>query len=227
MWAQINCNHARALDGQKVQTSVYSYEGPFGVGYMVARLKNIGDGYNPELCNSQNSFKHSDSYTGLAREALELYIKEGKIRDAEKGIPDKMRADRAGVFVSLKKEGRLRGCIGTIIPTRKNIAEEIIQNAISAGTKDPRFNSVRPYELGQLEYSVDLLGEPQPITSEKQLDVKRYGVIVKAGQRVGLLLPNLEGINTPREQVAAALQKAGIDSNEEYSMERFEVIRHE
>lgn len=134
--------------------------------------------------------------------------------------------NKAGTFVSIKKNGELRGCIGTILPTKENIALEIISNAISSGTRDPRFNAVREDELDSLSYSVDVLLEPEPIDSIEDLDVKKYGVIVRAGFRTGLLLPNLEGVDTPEEQVSIALRKAGISPKENYSMERFEVIRY-
>jgi AmmeMemoRadiSam system protein A len=137
-----------------------------------------------------------------------------------------MTENRAGAFVSLKKYGQLRGCIGTISPAYSNIAQEIIGNAISAGTRDPRFHPVRKDELDGIVYSVDILGEPEPIESIDQLDVKRYGVIVRAGRRSGLLLPDLEGVDTPEEQVSIALRKAGIRPDENYRMERFEVVRH-
>jgi uncharacterized protein (TIGR00296 family) len=119
-----------------------------------------------------------------------------------------------------------RGCIGTIAPTRRSVAEEIIGNAASACSRDPRFPPVKPAELPWLEISVDVLGEPENIASEDQLDVKRYGVIVSCGHRRGLLLPDLDGIDTPRQQVEIALKKGGIRKFERYKLQRFEVIRH-
>ena len=143
------------------------------------------------------------------------------------GLPQEMYSNRAGVFVSLKEEGRLRGCIGTITPVRTSIAEEIIENAISASTKDPRFHAVEPEELGRLIYSVDVLGETEEISSEAELDVKRYGVVVSRGYKRGLLLPNLDGVDTVDEQVAIAKRKAGIPEDaEDIRLERFEVVRH-
>lgn len=162
----------------------------------------------------------------LAKETLENYVQTGKKIDVPDWVPDEFKKRRAGVFVSLKKHGMLRGCIGTIGPVRTSIAEEIIYNAISSGTQDPRFPEVRPEELNDLDYSVDVLGAPEKISSIDELDVKRYGVIVTSGFRRGLLLPDLEGVDTPKEQVAIALRKAGIDPSERYEMERFEVIRY-
>jgi AmmeMemoRadiSam system protein A len=172
------------------------------------------------------SHESESEYVKLARETLENYVRDGKKIEVPEWVPQEFKSKRAGVFVSLKKHGMLRGCIGTIGPVRVNVAEEIIYNAISSGTQDPRFPSVRPDELPDLVYSVDVLGDPEKIESMDQLDVKRYGVIVTSGFRRGLLLPDLEGVDTPQEQVAIALQKAGINRSERYQMERFEVIRH-
>ena len=165
-------------------------------------------------------------YVKLAKETLENYVRTGKKIDVPDWVPDEFKKRRAGVFVSLKKHGMLRGCIGTIGPVRTSVAEEIIYNAISSGTQDPRFPAVRPEELDDLDYSVDILGAAEKIGSMDELDVKRYGVIVTSGFRRGLLLPDLEGVDTPQEQVNIALQKAGISRSERYEMERFEVIRY-
>ena len=133
---------------------------------------------------------------------------------------------RAGAFVSIHSHGRLRGCIGTIAPTTRCVAQEIIRNAVSASTQDPRFAPITEDELKWLEVSVDVLGEPEKIDSADQLDVKRYGVIVSCGSRRGLLLPDLDGVDTPAQQISIALQKGGIREHENYQLERFEVIRH-
>ncbi len=130
------------------------------------------------------------------------------------------------MLVSIKKEGRLRGCIGTIQAVRGSIAEEIIENAVSASSKDPRFSPIEPKELDTLSISVDVLGDTEEIESSDQLDVRRYGVVVTKGYRRGLLLPNLDGVDTVEEQIAIAKQKAGIKEQEEVRLERFEVIRH-
>lgn len=224
-----------ALDEYEIKSEVYSYEGPFGVGYAVAEFapeeKMQGETLLDKLERNdieQMSLIRSseDPYTALARKSLEMYVLNGTVMDIPEVIPEEMQSRRAGVFVSIRKSGRLRGCIGTIMPTRENIASEIIHNAISAGIHDPRFNPVTEDELDDLVYSVDVLGEPEPISSMAELDVRRYGVIVRAGRRSGLLLPDLEGVDSPQEQVAIALQKAGIRPDEKYTMERFEVIRH-
>jgi AmmeMemoRadiSam system protein A len=175
--------------------------------------------------HSKNHFKNP--YVCLAKKALETYVKTGRVMDVPDDVPDEMLKNKAGTFVSIKKNGELRGCIGTIMPTKANIALEIISNAISSGTRDPRFNAVKMDELDLLSYSVDVLLEPEPIDSIKDLDVKKYGVIVRSGFRSGLLLPNLEGVDTPEEQVSIALQKAGISFREDFTMERFEVLRYE
>ena len=122
--------------------------------------------------------------------------------------------------------GRLRGCIGTIAATRRSVAEEILQNAVGACSQDPRFSPVTEAELSSLEISVDVLGELEPVASLRELDVKRYGVVVSHGMKRGLLLPNLEGVDTVEEQVRIARQKGGIQENDPYRLERFEVVRH-
>lgn len=224
-----------ALDGYRVESQVLSYEGPFGVGYAVARLQPREAGGGEQLLEKlertnlekMRDIRNSeDPYVALARETLERYVKEGVRIGVPDVLPSEMLQNRAGVFVSIKKKGQLRGCIGTTAPVTGSIAEEIIQNAVSSGTQDPRFNPVEEEELDQLVYSVDVLMKPEPVDSMNQLDVVKYGVIVRTGARSGLLLPNLEGVDTPEKQVSIALQKAGIRSGEKYSMERFEVIRH-
>ena len=169
-----------------------------------------------------------DQYVKLAKDTIGLYIRERKLyRPKEDELTEELREGRAGAFVSIHENGMLRGCIGTIAPVRETLAEEIISNAISAATRDPRFPPIRPEELPALEISVDVLGEAEPVGSEKELDVKRYGVIVEKGFRRGLLLPDLEGVDTVEEQVRIARMKAGIAGHETgVSLYRFEVIRH-
>ncbi len=161
----------------------------------------------------------------LARRAIERFVCDGVILSPPEALSDEMK-QRAGTFVSLHCGGELRGCIGTIEPTCANVAAEIIANAISAATRDPRFPPMDREELADLDISVDVLTEPEPISSLEKLDPKRYGVIVQKGSRRGLLLPNLEGVDTARQQVDIALRKAWIDPDEPYRMYRFEVIRY-
>ena len=159
----------------------------------------------------------------LAKETVESYIKRGKVPKPET-LTEEMQG-KAGVFVSIKKRGELRGCIGTFDPTRANVAEEVISNAISSATRDPRFPPVSASELPDLEYSVDILTHPEPVKSEAELDPKRYGVIVKSGFRRGLLLPDLEGVDTVEDQIDICRRKAGILPNEPVELYRFEVKR--
>jgi AmmeMemoRadiSam system protein A len=133
----------------------------------------------------------------------------------------------AGVFCSIHKGGQLRGCIGTTEPVRASIAEEIISNAISAAMRDPRFEPVEEDELDDLVYSVDVLSEPEPILGPDELDPARYGVIVSRRGRVGLLLPDLDGIDTVEQQISIARRKAGIGEREVVELARFEVTRYE
>jgi AmmeMemoRadiSam system protein A len=160
----------------------------------------------------------------LAREAVESYVGQDKVLRPEE-ITDEMK-QRSGVFVSIKKHGELRGCIGTFEPTRANVAEEIVVNAISSATQDPRFAPVAVSELGDLEYSVDILTEPEPVDSIDQLEPKKYGVIVESGFRRGLLLPDLEGVATAEMQIDICRAKAGISADEPIKLYRFEVRRY-
>lgn len=137
-----------------------------------------------------------------------------------------MTEQATGTFVSLHAHGQLWGCIGTTGPTTESVAWEIVQNAVSACSRDPRFMPVTVSELESLEYSVDVLGQSEPIASPDQLDVKKYGVIVSCDRRQGLLLPDLEGVDTVERKIDIARQKGGISSREKYTLERFEVVRH-
>ncbi len=226
---------AGALNGKSIHSELLSYEGPFGVGYGVAAFEINGkdenrkfgqifeEHQNKELAHIKEK---EDDYVKLARQSLEFYVKHQQILKRPVDLLPELLTKQAGVFVSLKKDGKLRGCIGTILATTNCIADEIIQNAISAGLQDHRFEPVEEEELPWLVYDVDVLGKSEPIKSITELDVKRYGVIVTYKDRRGLLLPNLEGVNTPEQQVSIALNKANISEKEAYSMERFEVVRH-
>jgi AmmeMemoRadiSam system protein A len=135
-------------------------------------------------------------------------------------------AEKASVFVSLKKNGNLRGCIGTIEPVQENMAAEIIHNAVSAGLNDPRFWPVELEELPELEISVDVLTAPEPVNDFRELDPKKYGVIVSSKGRKGVLLPDIEEITTVEEQIHVAMMKAGIKPDEPVKIERFQVKRY-
>ena len=223
------------LDRTAVEAEALSYEGPFGVGYGICSY--VPSGENPERNfgekhgeKERERFRKQreaeDAYVRLARRTIEEYVGNGHKPEVPEGLPKEMYSSRAGVFVSLKKDGRLRGCIGTIRAVRESIAEEIIQNAISASSEDTRFWPVEPEELDELTISVDVLGDTEKIGSAAELDVKRYGVVVTKGKKRGLLLPNLEGVDTVEEQIAIAKRKAGIGEEEEAELERFEVVRH-
>lgn len=169
-----------------------------------------------------------DLYVQLAKRTIDLYIREGRVyHPQEDELTGEMKTDRAGAFVSIHENGDLRGCIGTIAPTRKNLAEEIVANAIAASTRDPRFPEIREDELDHLEISVDVLSDAEQVSSPDELDVKRYGVIVEKDLRRGLLLPNLDGVDTVEYQIDIARRKAGIRACERgVKLYRFEVVRH-
>lgn len=163
----------------------------------------------------------------LAKDTIETYVRHGKTVQPPKERTPEMEK-QAGTFVSIHKHGMLRGCIGTIEPTQANVAQEVIQNAISAATQDPRFPPIVPEELADLDVKVDVLGEPEPVGGLEELDPRRYGVIVKSARdwRRGLLLPDLEGVDTVEYQVDIARRKAGIWPDEPIELYRFEVVRY-
>lgn len=161
----------------------------------------------------------------LARQAVEAYVKHRRIISPPQELIPEMKG-QAGTFVSLKRFGQLRGCIGTFEPTKANIAEETIYNSVSSATRDPRFDPVSPDELADLEYSVDVLAPPEPVEDLAQLDPRRYGIIVERGLRRGLLLPDLEGVDTVQQQLDIARRKAGIGRDEPVQLYRFEVQRY-
>ncbi len=162
----------------------------------------------------------------LVKETVELYVREGKVREVREAELTPELRQRAGVFVCLKIDGNLRGCIGTFQPQEPTVAQEAVRNAVSAATCDPRFTCVRADELGVIEYTIDVLTPPEPVRDKGELDPRRYGVIVQAGPRRGLLLPDLEGVDTADQQVGIAMQKAGIPPGTRVELFRFEVKRY-
>ena len=162
--------------------------------------------------------------TRLAKETVESYVREGKTPQPEQLTPQ--MKEKAGVFVSIHNRDELRGCIGTFEPAEANVAQEIIRNAMSSATTDPRFLPVTPEELPNLNYSVDVLTEPEAVTDKDRLDIKKYGVIVEADWRRGLLLPDLEGVDSVDHQIDICRQKAGIAPDEPVQLYRFEVKRY-
>ncbi len=226
---------AGTADKTEIKSEFLSYEGTFGVGYGVLWFEFAGRNDSRNFENLLADFKkkesaerksHEDDYVKLARFSLETFVKTHKPAQLPKNLPEEMTARQAGAFVSLHKDGELRGCIGTIMPTTGSVAEEILQNAISACSRDPRFSPVEESELDDIEYSVDVLTEPERIFSTEDLDVKKYGVIVESDGKRGLLLPDLDGIDTVEEQISIARRKGNISPREKVKLWRFEVIRH-
>ncbi len=226
---------AGALDGKSLGIKKLSHQDVTGVGYGICSFNVTGDDEGRHFLEKYRADRiravsekaaASDAYVRLARETIELFVKEHKTGKIPAYIPDEMKEKRAGAFVSIHENGKLRGCIGTFLPTTDCIAEEIMQNAVSAAVKDPRFSPIEEAELPFLEINVDILSAPEDIDSEDMLDVKKYGVIVRNGARRGLLLPDLDGVDTVSRQIEIARYKAGISPDEEVSLQRFEVVRH-
>ena len=227
---------AGAFDGLAVKATQLSHEDVTGVGYGICTfypgekdesrhfLKQYLGGAAKRLAEKR---AQEDPYVQLARKSVEYYILHHRKMEMPEDLPEELLTKRAGAFVSIHEHGKLRGCIGTIAPVRDCVAREIIDNAVSASTRDPRFDPIRAHELKWLEISVDVLGEAEPIKSPAELDVKRYGVIVTKGMKRGLLLPDLDGVDTVEEQISIAKSKAGIaDWDTNVELKRFEVVRH-
>ncbi|MDR0874973.1 MAG: AmmeMemoRadiSam system protein A [Clostridiales Family XIII bacterium] len=228
---------AGALDGMEVETKLLSYEGPFGVGYGIGSFLVTGTSEDrqflgPYLAHEQarlDERRRAESpQVSLARNTVETYVKTRRMFEPPEPLPEALTDPRAGVFVSIKKHGNLRGCIGTIAPTKENIGLEIRHNAISAAAHDPRFDAIEPGELPYLTYSVDVLQPAEKIASAGELDPEKYGVIVSLGGKRGLLLPDLDGVDDAEKQIEIAMQKAGISKRdrEKIQLERFEVVRY-
>ncbi len=248
---------AGAFDSFDVESKLFSYEGPFGVGYATGLIrpkincerKSHMEDYLEFIMKEQaQRLLKEDNYIKLARETIYNYIKnQSKLnfseykneilksytikqklfkKEAEDFIKE-VEETKSGCFVSLHANGQLRGCIGTILSTADNLAEEIIYNAISACSRDNRFSPVALKELPFIEISVDILSEPIKINSIDELDVNEFGIIVTSGNKRGVLLPKLEQITTVANQIEIAKKKAGIKDNETFYIEKFKVVRHE
>ncbi|MDR3552450.1 MAG: AmmeMemoRadiSam system protein A [Clostridia bacterium] len=223
-----------AFDGIKPQVTLLSNEAPFGIGYCAAVFTS-GPGGAPDAFEAARRLatagRHESPQVKIARETLETYVRTHKAPEPghfkalygdEKGLFDR----QAGVFVSLKISGALRGCIGTTAPTTGCVAQEITRNAVCAGAQDPRFDPVEADELAFLDYSVDVLSQSEPVRSRDELDPEKFGVIVRHGGRSGLLLPDLEGVETVDRQLEIACRKAGIDPKGDFEIRRFTVTRY-
>lgn len=226
---------AGAFDGHDVKIRELSHEATFGVGYGVILFKNEGiddkrhfleNRLDKEKAKIDEKIAGSDAYAKLARASVKAAVLEAPL-ELPDDLPEEMLKNMAGAFVSIHEFDELRGCIGTIAATQDSVAEEIIKNAWSASQNDPRFAPIKAEELPYLDISVDILSDAEPIHDKSELDVKKYGVIVTKGGRRGLLLPNLDGVDTIDQQIEIACRKAGIDPKEPgIQMERFEVVRH-
>lgn len=216
-------------EGVEPKCEVISYEAPFGVGYLVAQLVATDPETGPvEVASESDATAAAPNLPGVARKVIETFVTEGKIIDPPR-LASELFSVPAGCFVSIKThEGDLRGCIGTIEPAKDNLGAELVANAVNAATRDPRFPPVQRDELPHLKYSVDVLSPPEPATMD-DLDPLVYGVIVEddSGVRRGLLLPNLSGIDTARQQVEIASRKAGIPPGANIKLFRFRADRYQ
>lgn len=229
---------AGVLDCIKVKTQNIFHEGPFGIGYGICGFIPVDEQTD---CSERSFFdiyteklkaevarirENEDEYVRLARTALEAFVRTKAITKVPKDASPELREQRTGAFVCIKKQGHLRGCIGTIEPVMGNVGEEIIMNAMSVAVRDTRFEPVTADELDLLTYTVDVLTTPEPVNSADELDVKKYGIIVVSGDKRGVLLPDLDSVNTVEEQIRIAKMKAGIKDKEQFEIQRFKIVRH-
>ena len=210
---------AGTLDKKDVKVNVYSHEDITGVGYGIASLYPIKEDYKRCFLES------NDPYVKLAKETINTYINEKRIIEIPKNTPQELLENKKGVFVTIYEFGELRGCIGTFMPTKSSIAKEIIDNAILSATEDYRFNPIEKNELNNLEIKVDVLNTPEKINNKDELDPKKYGIIITQYNKRGLLLPDIEGVDTIEKQISIAKQKGNI-VGDNYEIERFTVERH-
>jgi AmmeMemoRadiSam system protein A len=229
-----------AIEDKPFTSELLSLEGPFGVGYGVAAFRTPEAPEDPaksappvveeeedEDAGDSIFTANADPCVALARYAVETFVRTGVVPAIPDDAPAELIATKASAFVSLHKDGELRGCIGTIAPVHPTLADEILENAVLACSEDPRFEAVTPDELGHISYSVDVLSAPERVESERDLDPRKYGVIVAKGRRRGVLLPDLEGVDTAGFQVAIAKRKAGIDPHDSHvKLSRFTVTRY-
>lgn len=233
---------AGVLDGKILTSDLLSYEGTLGVGYAVAALTPLADApgtrrslgarlEEKERAAGDRRRSAEDAYVRLARMGLETWVRENRLLDPAgdlpDGLPEELLSRRAGVFVTIRKSGILRGCVGTLEATRTTLADEIVFNAVSAGSRDPRFPQVTESELDRLAYCVDVLSTPEQIFDPRDLDPVRQGVIVSTpdGRRAATL-PELKGVATVDDLVGSAREKAGIGPDERVALQRFYVARH-
>jgi AmmeMemoRadiSam system protein A/AmmeMemoRadiSam system protein B len=226
---------AGALDRKSVESRVYSHEAPFGVGYGIVGFVVKGDDpsrafadiyKNKIALQISEKRKNADIYVKLAYKVLDDYLLRGKMTQSHFGISHELLHQKAGVFVTIHEFGTLRGCVGTVTGS-VCLADEITHNAIEAASKDNRFAPINKSELPYLDISIDVLSPLEDIKGLNELDPNVYGVVVSKGSKRGLLLPNLPGIKTVEEQVRIAKQKADIEFDEEVSLQRFTVVRHQ
>ena len=226
---------AGALDGCALDIEKLSHEDVTGVGYGICTFEVKGENKDRHFLAQRIRLEEeilrkkkeaSDAYVKLARESAEYFVNNGRKMDVPAWVPQELLNEKAGAFVSIHKFGRLRGCIGTILPTTGSLAEEIIRNAVSAVSEDNRFDPVEEEELPWLDINVDVLTPPERISSESELDVKKYGVIVECGYKRGLLLPDLDGVDTVEQQISIAMRKGHIAPGSSIDLYRFEVKRH-
>lgn len=224
-----------AMDLEKINTQVMSYETDYKSSYSVIKFDNTKKdksklesiiSMKEEILNKANKISSCQNpYVKLSRDSLNHYFTTNHLMAVPHNIPCELKQNQSGVFVSLIKEGELRGCVGTTLPETDSIAQEIIRNTIQAATRDYRFSKITLEELNNIEISIDIISRPSQATKE-ELNPKKYGILVTQGSKKGVVLPNSPGINTVNAQIKLACKRANININENYELEKFETNRY-
>lgn len=236
------CSHrvmtimAGAFDKSSVTSSIYSYEGQLGTGLTVAEFtvkenddsRAFGDIYlNKELVNVAKKKENEDKYVSLARNAIETYISTGKKLKMPSNLPPEMLEGQKGVFITIKEKGALRGCLGSAKGLTRNVANEIVTNAMKAATEDPRFNPIKKEDLDFITIHVSVITNLMEVKSVTDLNPEVYGLVVENDGKHATLLPGLSTVHTSAEQLALAKRKAGIMQDDKCRLYRFTIDKHE
>jgi MEMO1 family protein len=217
-----------AVGWQATSHRVLNYEGPFGVGYGVAILF----AENCKATGEKSVSPASSNPDGAILPTVARRSVESALRDSSELPPPPnggYLAQKHGVFVTVRRrDGKLRGCVGTIVPVCANLVAETWRSARLAAFQDGRFMPVAADDLGDLQFQVSILHSLEIIASTAELNPQHYGVIVSTSDgRRGLLLPGIKKIKTGDQQLVLARRKGWIEPDEPVTIQRFQADHFE
>jgi len=178
------------------------------------QIKDKKSKINNEISNKELNKNQKNQLLSITKKTVEEYVKNGKVLDFT--VSDERLNWKEGAFVTLHKDGNLRGCIGQIIPSEDPLWQVVRDMAIEAATDDPRFSPVSEDELKKLDYEVSVLSTPKKIDDWKKIELGKHGVIVKRGYSSGVFLPQVAdetGWNLEKFLSELCSQKAGLSSD--------------